>query len=98
MAAVIVIGDEVTTTAFRLAGAEAIVPGAGAVDASLSDALAHGELVLITAAAAAELEPGHLERAVRRAQPPVLVIPDAALRDLPPDLAAAAERALGIAS
>lgn len=98
MAAVIVIGDEITTTGFRLAGAKTIMPAAGAVDASLADALAHAALVLITAAAATELEPGHLDRVVRHAQPPVLVIPDAAMRDMPPDLAAAAERALGIAS
>lgn len=98
MALVFFVGDEVTAAGFRLAGAAVRVPSPGAAAASFADALAHGRLVFVTAAVAAQLEPGYVDRVVQSARPPVLVIPDAAMRVPPQDLALAAERALGIAT
>jgi vacuolar-type H+-ATPase subunit F/Vma7 len=98
MAGVIFIGDEVTAQGFRLAGAETYVPSKDAVAATVAEALREAELVLITADAAARLDADALERAVREASPLVLVIPDAALRVMPPDPADAVEHVLGIAS
>ena len=97
MAAVVFIGDEVTAQGFRLAGAEAKVPAADEVVASFADALREAQLVLITAEAAARIDPGELDRAIRNASPLVLVVPDAARRVLPDDAAETVERALGIA-
>ena len=97
MARVIFIGDEVTAQGFRLAGASAVVPAKDAVPASFADALREADLVLITADTAGRLDADTLERAVRAASPLVLVIPDAALRAMPPDPVDAVERVLGIA-
>lgn len=97
MAAVIFIGDEVTAQGFRLAGAGTHVPAKDAVAASFADALREAELVLITADAAGYLDADTLGRAVRAASPLVLVIPDAALRTMPPDPTDTVERVLGIA-
>lgn len=97
MAGVIFIGDEVTAQGFRLAGAETHVPAKDAVAASFADALRKADLVLITAEAAGKLDADALDRAARAASPLVLVIPDAALRTMPPDPADAVEHVLGIA-
>jgi vacuolar-type H+-ATPase subunit F/Vma7 len=96
MTGVIFIGDEVTAQGFRLAGARTHVPAKDTVAATVADALHSADLVLITADAARKLNPDSLDRAVRAASPLVLVIPDAAMRDLPPDPADAVERVLGI--
>ena len=97
MAGVIFIGDEVTAQGFRVAGASTRVPEKHAVGAALADALREADLVLITADAAGEIDPDFLERTVRAASPLVLVVPDAAMRAMPPDPAAVVERVLGIA-
>lgn len=97
MAGVIFIGDEVTAQGFRLAGAGTRVPEKNTVAATFSDALRKADFVLISADAAARLDADALERAVRAASPLVLVIPDAALRAMPPDPADTVERVLGIA-
>ena len=97
MTAVIFIGDEVTAQGFRLAGAATQMPAQGEVATAFADALRESELVLITAEAADRLDPDDLDRAVRDATPLVLVIPDAAMRTIPPDPAATVEQVLGIA-
>lgn len=97
MAPVFFIGDEVTAAGFRLAGAAIRVPGEGGVAAAFAEALEQAELVLITMARAAELDAAELERSMRAATPLVLVVPDAASSESPPDLGDAVDRALGIA-
>ncbi|MBT8082639.1 MAG: V-type ATP synthase subunit F [Gammaproteobacteria bacterium] len=97
MTAVIFIGDEVTAQGFRLAGAATQVPAHADVATAFADALRASGLVLITADAAGRLDADDLDLAVRRASPPVLVVPDAAMRTMPPDAAAIVEQALGIA-
>ena len=97
MAAVTFIGDEVTAQGFRLAGAATQVPKRHEVATRFADALRDSGLVLITAEAAGRLDADDLDLAVRRASPPVLVVPDAAMRTMPPDAAAIVEQVLGIA-
>ena len=97
MPAVTFIGDEVTAQGFRLAGAATHVPTENKVATRFADALRDSELVLITAEAAGRLDPDDLDRAVRGASPLVLVVPDAAMRAMPPDAAATVGKVLGIA-
>lgn len=97
MATLFFIGDEVTAAGFRLAGAEIRVPGEGDASPAFAEALGEAELVLITMACAAELDPADLGRSVRRATPLVLVVPDAVSDVVPQDLGAAVDRVLGIA-
>ncbi|MBT8087637.1 MAG: V-type ATP synthase subunit F [Gammaproteobacteria bacterium] len=97
MAAVTFIGDEVTAQGFRLAGAETRVPKDDDVATAFADALRDSGLVLITADVAGHLDPDDLDLAVRGAAPLVLVVPDAAMRTLPPDPAEIVEQVLGIA-
>lgn len=96
MAGVIFIGDEVTAQGFRLAGARTHLPAKDTVAATVAEALHSADLVLITTDAARELDADFLDRTVRAASPLVLVIPDAAMRHMPPDPADAVERVLGI--
>lgn len=98
MQTVCFIGDEVTAAGFRLAGAEIRTPGQGKVAAALAEGLEEAGLVLITRTCAAELDAAELERAVRRALPLVLVVPDAVSLEPLPDLGKAVDRALGIAT
>ena len=90
------IGDEVTASAWRLIGARTIIVDDDDVAGVFDRALAGAELVLITAPCAATLEGDRLDKAVRRARPLVLVVPDAAGRLAPPDLDVAIDRVLGI--
>lgn len=95
MTTAVFIGDEVSASAWRLIGVQTIVAdgdAGSAFDAALGDA----ELLLITAACAAGLDREKLDAAVRRAEPLVLVVPDAANRRLPRDLDRAVDRVLGI--
>jgi vacuolar-type H+-ATPase subunit F/Vma7 len=78
------LGDEVSAAGFRLAGAEVHTPGNGeAVELFRRLGDAH-ELVIL------------LEQAAQRNRPLVLVIPDAAGRTQPPDLAARMREQLGL--
>ena len=90
------IGDEVTASGWRLVGARAIAVDAGSVAQAFEAALDDADLLLITAVAAAGLDDARLDAAVRRAAPPVLVVPDAAERIAPPDLDRQVDRVLGI--
>ena len=96
MPAPIFIGDEVTAAGYRLAGARTVVPAAGAVGEAFAEALRDTELVIITAASAAELRRETLDDAIRQADPLVLVVMDAAKRVLPFDLGGEVDRVLGI--
>ena len=90
------IGDEITASAWRLIGVRAIAvdeaDAAKALDAVPGDT----ELLLITAACAAEIDGDRLDAALQRADPLILVVPDAANRLAPPDLDREVDRVLGI--
>lgn len=91
------IGDEVSAAAYRLAGLDARVVTPEQMPAAIESA--RGEkppLVLLGAASLGRVEPGVLEAALRAFDPPVVVVPDAALTAPGPDLAARARGVLGI--
>lgn len=90
------IGDEVTATAWRLIGVRATAVDEGNVAPAFEAALGDTGLLLITAACAAEIDADRLDAAVRRADPLILVVPDAANRLAPPDLDREVDRVLGI--
>lgn len=90
------IGDEVTASGWRLIGVRAIAVDGDAVAQAFEAALDDAELLLVTAACAAELDGARLDAAVRHARPLVLVVPDAADRLAPPDLDRRVDRVLGI--
>ncbi len=96
MTTAVFIGDEVTASGWRLAGVRVIAVDGDAVLQAFEAALDDTDLLLITAACAAELDRARLDAAVRRAQPLVLVVPDAAERLAPPDLDRQVDRVLGI--
>ena len=96
MAAVAFIGDELTATGFRLAGARVwIVPPEDAAEA-LRAAREDASLVLIAPAHAREVPGDELEAALRSFDPLTLVVDDVLERDVPPDLEQAMRSALGV--
>lgn len=98
MTAPVFIGDEVTATGYRLAGARTIVPLPGDAPKAFEAAREAAELLLITASCAAEIPEWQLERAVRTGDPLVLLVPDAGGHVMPVDLSIEVDRALGIES
>ena len=97
MARVWYIGDEATALAYRLAGVETRVPGAGETAAVYARAVEDGaDLVLLSARSAAELGTEALDAALASLQPLVELVPDWQGRDQPPDVARGIRLALGI--
>lgn len=90
------VGDEVTASAWRLIGARTLAADADGAARAFDAALEDAELVLVTAVCAAALDRDRLDAAVRRANPLVLIVPDAANRVAPPDLDRMVDRVLGI--
>ena len=91
------IGDEVTATGYRLAGARVRVPDAGGETAALAAARAESPLVLITAACAARVDADALRAALAALSPVVAIVADAQNGAAPPDLAARLRGQLGLA-
>jgi vacuolar-type H+-ATPase subunit F/Vma7 len=90
------IGDEVTAAGFRLAGARVhLVPPEDAAALLREPGCA---LLVVTAEVAAGIPEALLEQATARPWPLLLVVPDAAGRHSPPDLAVALRRQLGMGS
>lgn len=97
MARVWYIGDEATALAYRLAGVETRVPGAGETPAVYARAIEDGaDLVLLSTRSAAELGTEVLDAALTSLQPLVELVPDWQGRDQPPDVARGIRLALGI--
>ncbi len=97
MARVWYIGDEATALAYRLAGVETRVPGAGETPAVYARAVEDGaDLVLLSARSAAELGTEVLDAALASLRPLVELVPDWQGRDQPPDVARGIRLALGI--
>lgn len=90
------IGDEVTAAAYRLVGLRTRIADKDTVATIFEEALEDTELVLITAACAAELPTGRIGSAMRTGEPLVLIVPDAANRVAPPDLGREVDHVLGI--
>lgn len=90
------IGDEITATAWRLVGVRATAVDEADAAQAFEAALGGTGLLLITAACAAGMDGDRLDAAMRRAEPLILVVPDAANRLAPPDLDREVDRVLGI--
>lgn len=90
------IGDRLTATGFRLAGARPLLTVPHEVLAVFREALQGDAPVLITAPLAAHLPPALLDTAVAAAAPPVTVVPAAGDGEAPPDVARRVRRALGV--
>ncbi len=98
MTAPVFIGDEVSGAGYRLAGAEVHVPTKNDVTRVFRRALFESDFVILTAQCAAMLPSPLVEDAVHRADPLVLIVPDAVERREPPDYRTAVDQVLGIAS
>lgn len=92
----VVISDRVTAAGFRLAGLDVWVTEPDQVRAQLRQALRAGQPVLLTADLAEQLPAEELARAIRRARPPLAVIPDVSGHGQAPDLVGKVRRALGV--
>lgn len=95
------IGDELTGAGFRLAGARVLLVEAGNADtvaAIFERGLVDASLVVITTAAAALLPEREFARAVRAANPPVAVVPDARSTMPLPEMGHRVRSALGVES
>ena len=96
MSTPIVFADELTAAGYRLAGARTIVPTDSTLEAEFDAACNDCELLLLSAALAAELTSAKLHWALTAAKPLVLIIPDTLRRRDPPDLTRELERTLGV--
>jgi vacuolar-type H+-ATPase subunit F/Vma7 len=79
------IGDELTASGFRLAGADVRVTDDVNVEGVFEDAAATANLILISARSANQLPPGKLNKALKALRPLLVVVPDASGTS-PPDL------------
>ena len=96
MPAPLYLGDEVSGTGWRLAGAEVHTPATGSETAALADACARAPLVLVSASVARAVAPPALHLAQLALAPLVLVVPDLQGGAPPPDLAARLRSQLGL--
>ena len=93
---VVVVADELTAVAWRLAGAQVSIASPADVDERLRQALQRAEVVMITAELAARVSAPQLQAALEACPPLTLIIADLRHTEEPPDLEVEARRALGI--
>ncbi len=96
MTAPVYIGDEISASGWRLAGARVALPGRGDETAALAAACATAPLVLVSAAVAARIDPAALASAASAMAPLMLVVPDPQGEVTLPDLAARLRGQLGL--
>lgn len=98
MDAPVYIGDELSATGYRLAGAQTFVADSAInIEELIEDAVARSPLVLLGARVAASLPPERLHTLLRALKPRVVVVPDIGSTTAPPDLAAWLRGQLGMA-
>ena len=90
------IGDEVSATAWRLAGLRVHVPRDEELTAAVQRSCDQASLVLVSAALAQRLPATELDALLARVAPPVIVVPDVHGRIPLPDLATRLRRQLGV--
>ena len=96
MATGVFIGDETTACGFRLAALEVRVTAPEEAPAALAAARERRPpLIVLTAGHAHQLPEEQREAALQAVTPPVLVVPDAAERAQPEDLAEEVRRHVG---
>jgi len=96
MSAPIYLGNDVSATGYRLAGARVRTPAAGDARAALTQALVDAPLVLVSAALATDIGEAALLPALAATEPLVLVVADANGSAAPPDVAARIRAQLGL--
>ncbi len=96
MATTVFIGDELTATGYRLAGAEVATPPPAETAAVFARARAEARLVIVTAEYARMIPADDLDAAIVAETPIVAVVPDILGRTAPPDPARRLRRTLGI--
>jgi vacuolar-type H+-ATPase subunit F/Vma7 len=92
----IFIGDEISASAYRLAGIEARTPALNELMATLERACSESDLVLITAQYARQLSANTLSKMQAQMQPLLLVVPDVREQVPVPDFAEALRSQLGV--
>jgi vacuolar-type H+-ATPase subunit F/Vma7 len=96
MGGAVYIGDEAHAAAWRLAGVDARIAAAGAIDTMFAEACASADLVLLSAASAAHLPQTTLDQARRATAPLLLVLPGVAVSNTRSELALRVRRQLGM--
>ncbi|RIA56145.1 V-type ATP synthase subunit F [Dichotomicrobium thermohalophilum] len=96
MAGIVVIGDEVTCTGFRLAGVDTASPAPEDAATAFAKAREEADVVVVTAEYAQHLPEATLESALAAKHPTVTVIPDIRERERPENLPAKIRATLGI--
>lgn len=92
----IFIGDEISASAYRLAGIEVRTPAPHELTATLQRVSAEFDLVLITAQYAQHLPREQLAKTQARLRPLLLVVPDVREQVPVPDFAKALRSQLGV--
>ena len=90
------IGDEVSATAWRLAGLRVQVPGDTEILETVRRSCEQAPLVLISAALAGQLPAAARDELLAQVSPPVVIVPDVRSHASPPDLATRLRRQLGV--
>jgi len=90
------IGDELTGAGFRLAGARVHSPPAAEIGQLFRQLGRECELLILTAEAAAQVPDTLMRQTTAAGKPLLLVVPDAAERRQPEDLAALLRSKLGM--
>lgn len=91
------IGNELSATGYRLAGAQTFVAESAInIEELIEEAVEHSPLVLLGAGVAAALPPERLRALLRTLKPRVVVVPDIGGTSAPPDLAAWLRGQLGM--
>lgn len=90
------IGDEVSATAWRLAGLRVHVPRGEELLDLVQRTCDQASLVLISATLAQRLPAAELDALLARVEPPVVVVPDVRGHAPLPDLATRLRRQLGV--
>ena len=98
MSVPVFIGDELTCAGFRLAGLDVFEAAPENLEADFRHALEAAPMVIITTGVAAALPRSLVEAAMRRARPPVAVVPAAVGGPPMPDVEHEVRAALGVES
>jgi vacuolar-type H+-ATPase subunit F/Vma7 len=96
MSVPVFIGDELTAAGFRLGGLSVFEAVPENLEADFRHALEAAPLVIITTGVAAALPRSLVEKAMRRARPPVAIVPAAAGGPPMPDVEREVRAALGV--
>lgn len=99
MSDIVFIGDEMSATAYRLAGIAVIVAGPEETVTVLDEEISPDtNLVLLASPHAASMSMEELSRRMREASPPLVVVEDAAGKTALPDFVTMLRRRLGVAT